>query len=211
MQFTFAIVLIICTIIVQRQLQYARDRDTGYNKGNLVYVFSQGDMLKNYDLIKNELLNSKAAVAVSKLFSPITRVWGQTSGLSWQGSTEQDKKMLFTLFGADADFAKTTGAKVIQGRDLDLNNYPTDSAAVLLNEAAVKAMNIRNPVGKTIRDAQGANINIIGVVKDFIIESPYEEVQPMVIRGLPKNAGGQVVIHFKLNPANQTADNLAKA
>ncbi|MDB5125145.1 MAG: putative transporter permease YknZ [Mucilaginibacter sp.] len=208
MQFTFAIVLIICTIIVERQLQFARNRDTGYNKGNLAYVFSQGDVLKNYNLIKHDLLNTGAAVGVTKLFSPITRAWGTTTGLSWPGSTDEDKKINFLRFEADADFVKTTGTRLLQGRDIDLNVYPTDSTALLLNEAAVKAMHLQNPVGKPVRNEKGVNCHVIGVVKDFIVESPYEEIKPMVIQGL---ASGYPVVHFKLNPANSTAADLAKA
>jgi len=208
LQFTFAVVLIICTIIVKRQLQFANDRDTGYNKGNLVYSFSQGDVIKNYKLIKQELLSSGAAVAVTKTFSPITRVWGTTTGLSWQRSTEADKKINFLQFEADDDFVKTAGAKLLQGRDIDMNSYPTDSTALILNEAAVKAMHLQDPIGKIVKNERGINCHVIGVLKDFIIESPYDEVKPMVIQGL---STGYPVVHYRLNPANSTAVDLAKA
>ena len=207
LQFTFAIILIICTIIVQQQLQFARNRDTGYNKGNLVFTFAQGDVLKNYNLIKNDLVNTGAAVGVTKLFSPITRVWGTTTGLSWPGSTADDKKTNFLRFEADADFAKTTGTRILQGRDIDLNTYRTDSTAMLLNESAVKIMRLQNPVGKLMVNERGVTCHIVGVLKDFIIESPYEEVRPMVIQGL---SSGYPVIHIRLNPANSTAVDMAK-
>lgn len=208
LQFTFAITLIICTIIVKSQLRFAQNRDNGYKANGLVYIFSQGDVLKNYTVIKNELLSTGAAISVTKTLSPITRVWGTTTGLSWPGSTDADKQINFMLFQADADFAKTTGAKILQGRDIDINNYVTDSTAVLLNEAAVKAMRLKDPVGKMIRGQFGSNLRVVGVLKNFIIQSPYDEVQPMVVQGL---ATGYPVVHFRLNPANTTADNLAKA
>jgi putative ABC transport system permease protein len=154
------------------------------------------------------LLSSGAATSVTKTFSPITRVWGTVTGLSWPGSTDADKQTNFMQFQADADFAKTTGAKILQGRDIDMNNYVGDSTAVLLNEAAVKAMRLSDPVGKTIRGQFGSNLHIIGVLKNFIIQSPYDEIQPMVVQGL---ATGYPVVHFRLNPANTTAVNLAKA
>jgi ABC-type lipoprotein release transport system permease subunit len=66
LQFTFAIVLIICTIIVEKQIRYAQGRDLGYNKDQLVYTFTQGQVNQHYPLIKQELLNSGAAVAVTK-------------------------------------------------------------------------------------------------------------------------------------------------
>jgi putative ABC transport system permease protein len=208
LQFTFAIALIICTIIVKSQLQFARDRDTGYTKDGLVYIFSQGDVQKNYAVIKHELLSTGAAISVTKTFSPITRVWGTTTGLSWLGSTESDKKTNFLLYQADANFAKTTGARILQGRDIDMETYITDSTAVLLNEAAVKAMHFKDPIGKTIRGQFGSDLHVVGVLKDFIIQSPYDPVQPMVVYGLTT---GYPVVHFRLNPANTTAVNLAKA
>lgn len=208
LQFSFAIMLIICTIIVQSQLQFARNRDTGYKKDGLVYIFSQGDVQKNYNVIKHDLLSSGAAVSITRAFSPITRVWGTITNVTWPGSTESDKKVNFLQFGADEDFARTTGATILQGRDIDMDKYQTDSTAVLLNESAVKVMRLQNPVGQQIRNGQGQLCHVVGVLKDFIIESPYDPVKPMIVQGL---SAGYLVVHFRLNPANSTADNLAKA
>jgi ABC-type antimicrobial peptide transport system permease subunit len=208
LQFTFAIMLIICTIVVERQIRYARERDTGYNKDKLVYTFVQGEVLQHYDLIRRDLIGSGAAVGVTKLFSPITRSMGSVDGFSWPGSTEKDKKTNFLQFEADADFVRTTGTHLLQGRDIDLKAYPTDSTAVLLNESAVKAMRLDDPVGKMIRNGSGIDCHIVGVLKDFIIESPYEAVAPMIIQGLSTS---YPVLHFRLNPANTVSADLKKA
>jgi ABC-type antimicrobial peptide transport system permease subunit len=207
-QFTFAVILIISTIVVERQIQYALNRDAGYNRKDLIYIFTQGDMNKHYDLIKHDLVSTGAAVSVTKTFSPITRVWGTMSGLSWNGSTEADKKMNFLQFEADADFVKTTGTQLLQGRDIDIKEFPTDSTAMLVNEAAVKMMNLKAPVGTMIKKDGGTICHVVGVIKDFIIESPYEDIKPMIIQGPSREFG---VIHIKLNPANTTATDLAKA
>jgi ABC-type antimicrobial peptide transport system permease subunit len=208
LQFTFSVVLIICTIIVHRQVQYARDRDTGYNRDKLLFTFVQGDVLKHYDQIKRELISSGAAISVTKLYSPITRVWGAMDGLSWPGSTEADKKLGFAQFESDADFVRTTGTRLIQGRDIDLKAYPTDSTAVLLNETAIRTMHMQDPLGKMIRDDRGVSYHVVGVLKDFIIESPYDPVEPMVIKGLSTT---YPVVHFRLNPAGTASSNLKKA
>jgi len=208
LQFTFSIALIICTIIVHRQVQYARARDTGYDRDKLVFTFVQGDVLRHYDQIKRELIGSGAAISVTKLFSPITRVWGTVDGFSWQGSTEADKKVNFAEFESDADFVRTTGTQLLQGRDIDLKAYPTDSTAVLLNETAVKTMHLQDPVGKMIRNGRGVNCHVVGVLKDFIIESPYDPIEPMIIQGLSTT---YPVVHFRLNPAGAVSANLKKA
>jgi putative ABC transport system permease protein len=208
LQFTFAVVLIISTIIVELQIRYARNRDSGYNQDRLVYTFVQGQVLPHYDLIKHDLLSSGAAVGVTKLFSPITWQMGAVTGYSWPGSREEDKKRYFSQFESDADFIKTSGTKLVAGRDIDLKTYPTDSTALLLNETAVKAMRLNNPIGAIVRNDRGVDCHVVGVVKDFIIESPYDPIQPMVIQGLSTT---YPVVHFRLNPAKTIADDLAKA
>jgi putative ABC transport system permease protein len=209
LQFSFAIILIICTVIVKHQIQYAQERNSGYDKNNLVYTFNQGDINKHYDLIKHDLLNSGAVIAVTKSSSPITQNWSEGWGYSWLGSSEADKKMNFVTLGSDADFVKTMGAKLLEGRDIDINNYPTDTTALLLNETAVKAMRLKNPVGQIIKDDDGIfEWHVVGVVKNLILESPYEKINPMMIQGPLR---WFQVIHFKLNPAHSTVANLSKA
>ncbi len=85
LQFTFAIALIICTIIVEHQIKYAQDRDAGFVKDKLVYSGMQGDIEKHYLQIKNELLSSGAAIAVTKSMSPITQRFSDGWGWSWAG------------------------------------------------------------------------------------------------------------------------------
>ncbi|HEV3326084.1 MAG TPA: ABC transporter permease [Puia sp.] len=208
LQFSFAIILITCTLIVERQLKYSRNRDAGYNKDRLAYTFVQGDVLPHYDAIKQELLSSGAAVGVTKTFSPMTRTFGETTGYSWPGSAAADKKLYFTQFETDADFVRTTGTQLLQGRDIDLKTYPTDSTAMLLNETAVKAMRLNDPVGSLIKDDRGITYHVVGIIKDFIIGSPYEAIKPMIIQGLSTT---YPVVHFRLNPARPLAADLAAA
>ena len=207
LQFTFAIALIICTIIVERQINYAQSRDSGYVKDKLVYTFIQGDIDKHYDLIRNELLQSGAASAVTKSMSPITQRWSDSWGWKWNESTTDDDKTDFVMMAADADFVKTMGIHLKEGRDIDVYNYPTDSTAALLNESAVKIMRLKHPVGTVIK-GQGKDWHVVGVMKDFIYESPYEKVSQLIVMG-PKAWFN--VVHFKLNPANSTAKNLKLA
>jgi len=210
LQFTFAIILIISTIIVHRQIQYALNRDAGYNRNNLIYTFGQGDVSAHYESIKHDLLNNGAAVSITRCANPITKRWGDGWGYTWPGSSKEGERIGFVNLGTDADFTKTTGIKLIAGRDIDVYNYPTDSTAVMLNEAAVKAMRLKNPLGITIKTPDGSEQwHVVGVVKDFVMESPYEKnINPMMIFG-PAGSSGYV-IHIRLNPSNTTAANLAK-
>jgi len=206
LQFTFAITLIICTIIVSQQIDYARNRDTGYERGSLAFHFMTGDIEKKYDLIRQDLLSSGAAVAVCKTSSPLTESYSDTWGFEWEGKDPGDKTD-FNFFCSDQHLAKTTGVQLVKGRDFDLQQYPTDSTAMLLNESAVKAMHFKEPIGQIVREDNTA-YHVVGVIKDFIMQSPYEPIRPMVVIGAK---GWFSVINFKL-PANAlTTTSLKKA
>jgi len=203
-QFTFAIILIIATIIVRQQIQKAQDRQSGYAKDNLIYHFTEGESAKNYTLIKNELLASGTAVSVTMTSSPVTEGWSNTWGLEWPGKDTKDKTII-NRFCADDAVTKTLGLQLVSGRDLDLKNFPTDSNAALLNESAVKHMGFKEPLGQIIKD-MGQDWHVVGVVKDFIINSPYQPLEPMFIAGAK---GWFNVIHIKLNGKNPTEKNIA--
>jgi putative ABC transport system permease protein len=204
LQFTFAIALIICTLVVNQQIKYAQSRETGYAKNNLGYVFIQGDIRKNYQLIKNELLNSGTAESVTKTQAPLTQNWSSGISMNWQGK-DPNTKIQINRYTEDGDLIKTAGMQLLQGRDIDVKNYPTDSTACLISEAAVKAMGFKDPIGQLIFD-DPINWKVVGVIKDFILESPYESIKPFMIKG-PKYGGN--TIHIRMNQSKNTAANLA--
>ncbi|WP_121355030.1 ABC transporter permease [Flavisolibacter nicotianae] len=206
LQFTFAIILIICTIIVKQQIDYARDRETGYNKNNLVYHFLDGDLDKNYQLVKTELLSSGIATSVTKTSAPLTQGWSDSWGFQWEGKDPNDKTD-FDRFCSDEGLAKTAGLQFVAGRDFNLQQFPTDSTGIIINESAAKVMNFKDPLGQIVKD-NGIDWHIVGVIKDFILQSPFYPTKPMVIEG---SKGFFNCIHIKLNEARSTADNLAKA
>jgi putative ABC transport system permease protein len=208
LQFSFAIVLIIATIIVLQQIQYAQNRDSGYKRDNIVYNFMQGDLVKNYGLIRDELIRDGVATDITRTSQPMTRHWSDSWGFQWAGSTKEDQKTDFNFFASDDKFVETMGLKLISGRDINLNTYLTDSNAMLLNESAVKVMRLKNPVGTVVRMGE-TRWHVVGVIKDFILESPYSPIAPMIIVG--PSSLSFYVMNMKFNPANTVSDNLKKA
>jgi putative ABC transport system permease protein len=206
LQFTFAIVLIICTVIVKQQIDYAKDRQTGYDRNNLIYHFFSGDIEKNYVLIKNELLSSGAAVSVTKTSAPLTESWSDGWGQEWQGKDPNDKTD-FNRYDEDGGLGVTAGLQFIMGRDINVQQYPTDSLGIILNESSLKIMKFKNPIGQLIKD-NGQQWHVVGVIKDFILTSPYEPTRPMLIYG-PKS--WFYALQIKLNNKNSTASNLVAA
>ena len=204
-QFTVACALMASTFVIHRQIRYSQNRETGYDKEQLIYMSLEGDIGTNYELIRHDLLTSGTALSVSRTSSPMTEGWYQTDDVDWQGKAT-DATITFDLFFTDANWTKTVGVTLIEGRDIDVFTYLTDSAAMFLNESAVRAMNLEHPVGEVVR-IEGRDWHITGVAKDFILDSPYHPVTPMLICG---PSGWFSHLHIKLNNANRMADNLAK-
>lgn len=203
LQFTFAIILIICTIIVKQQIDYARDRQSGYDRNNLMYIYLSDNIEKNYTLIKNELYQSAVAVSITKTSAPLTDSWSDGWGQEWDGKDPNDKTD-FRRYNEDGNLGKTAGLKFVAGRDIDVQKYPTDSLAMILNESALKVMKFKNPIGQLVKD-NGKQWHVVGVISDFILESPYEPIKPMIIYG---PASWFNIIQIKLNSNNSTAQNL---
>lgn len=204
LQFTFAVTLIISTLIIRKQIRYAESRDTGFNKKQLVYSPLEKSVRSHYQSLKNDLLSSGAVTSVTESLVPISADWTSNMwGYSWPGSTKDDYRKSFDAFSSDADFTKTLGVKILAGRDIDVYQFPSDSTAILLNEKAAAIMNIQEPAGQIVKRGDDEIYHVVGIVKDFVIGSPYSTVSPLIVMG-PKY-GWYRAVHYKLNeqmPAN---------
>ncbi|MBK8054889.1 MAG: ABC transporter permease [Saprospiraceae bacterium] len=206
-QFVFCVLLISCTIIITKQLDQAQKRKVGYNKENLIFHAMEGDIDKNFNVIKEALIKNDIAVSVVKTFSPITETWSNTGGMQWRGKADDDHRNV-DRFGGDDKIATTLGLEIIDGRDFDLKAYPTDSSGIIINETMKKMMGFKNPIGEKITDG-GWEFYVIGVVKDFIMQSPFQEISAVTIAG-PKMSMFNAV-HVKYNSTKPIKENLAKA
>jgi ABC-type antimicrobial peptide transport system permease subunit len=169
-----------------------------------MYTEIEGNIGKNYQSIRQELLNSNAVTTVSKNMSPITDRYSSGWGFTSDASIEEDKRINFNRFSSDADAVKNLGLTLVAGRDIDIYKFPTDSNAVVLNESAVKALKLDNPIGSII-SGDAEKWTVVGVIKDFLMDSPFGKKEATVILG--PNAWFNV-IHYRLNPARSTSENL---
>jgi putative ABC transport system permease protein len=178
-QFTFSIALIIGTIIVFKQIQYAKNRPVNYrSEGLLTISMSTPDLYGHYDAIRSDLLATGVVDNMAESSSPTTGVWSNQIGFKWQGM-DPNSLPVFGTIAVTEDFGKTIGWKVKDGRDFS-KDFATDSLAMVLNESAVKQVGMKqNIVGQTIQ-FNDKNYIVIGVIKDMIMESPYRPVVPTV-------------------------------
>ncbi|MDN3655935.1 ABC transporter permease [Ferruginibacter paludis] len=183
-QFVISILLISATIIVYQQINLVKNRATGYNPNNLISIPGSPETQKNYTVIKNELLQTGLISSVTRTMSPITEIYWKSPAPDWTGKPA-NLNLIFTGLTTDNDFTKTMGIKVLQGKDF--SGAPVDSSSVLLNAAAVQAMNIKDPVGMQIRNGN-KEFTVIGVVDNIVMESPFTPVDPMMAFYNPDNS-----------------------
>ncbi|QHW01326.1 FtsX-like permease family protein [Spirosoma endbachense] len=196
-QFTFSTVLMISTIIIYQQIQHGKNRPIGFTNKGLISVNSSNDLVDHFEALRTELLATGAVSSICKSNSPPTQWWSSNGGWEWKGSTPDDKSSIFTTIATNFDYIKTMGIKLKEGRDFS-RDFTTDSTGVLLNEAAVKRMGLKHPIGEILHWA-GKDRTVVGVIPDIVVEwSPYRAVAPMTIL-FEKNWVGFICV--RINPA----------
>ncbi|NII81905.1 MULTISPECIES: ABC transporter permease [unclassified Pedobacter] len=177
-QFVFAACLIVCTAVIYQQLNFIKNKPIGYNIGNLVQIPAEGEFANpgKRNILKDELLKSGAVTAVTEYSQSLTAGGNNTYAVSWPGKDENEKVLVNYRF-TTVDLTKATGMEILAGRDFSKDRV--DTANVLVNEALVKVMGMKNPVGKVISWDQP--LTIVGVVKDYVMESPYQSPKPLII------------------------------
>lgn len=204
-QFVFAVCLIVCTLVIYQQLQFVQKKPIGYDKSNLVQINVQGVLSqeKKQDLLKTQLIKSGAVSAVTFFSKDITESGNNTTDVSWDGKIKGES-ILFNTRGIGADFIQTIGTDLVSGKEFSMKNH-NDSAKVMLNEAAVKMMQLKNPIGAKIHWGDTELTNV-GVVKDFVVESAFNRVAPMLF--YPSYIDGASVIIVRLNDQQNIGSSL---
>ncbi|MDH5827917.1 ABC transporter permease [Sphingobacterium faecium] len=208
-QFGIALILIVATLMVRKQIEYVGKRDIGYNNAQLIEIPMEGDMSKNYEVIKSELINKGIAQAVTRTGSSITQYSGSSFGnFSWDGaSPELGKKIVFNIVRTESDLVNTLGLQLAEGRDIDYARLAADSTAVLLNQAAIKEMKLKTPIGSFFKWGN-KTYTIVGVIKDYVYDSPYHPVQPLLITASKNSLYNMVVRTSPTLPIDQSLEQL---
>ena len=215
-QFTISVIFIIGFLIVNEQIKYSQTKNLGYNKDNVLCFQWKGELYNQW----NGLLSGKSNARFESFMAGIENVPGVlnatnmpgnildqiplTSGVSWRGqATDQD--YMFQSPIAGYDFLETLDIKLKEGRSFS-RKYNDDYSKIMLNEAAVKMMGLKDPVGKTI-DLNGGS-EIIGVVKDFHYGSLHNSIEPLIVRFDPN--GPNILVRIKAGMERNTIERLKK-
>jgi ABC-type antimicrobial peptide transport system permease subunit len=204
-QFTVSIVLIISTITVFRQVQFAKSRPIGYSRQGLITVIMQTyNYHNNMANMRNELLQQGAITDMEESNTPVTENDHYDNGFTWPGKNAQASAK-FNTVGMGFEYGKTVEWEFVEGRDFS-RQYATDSSGIVLNEAAAKYIGFKHPVGSTIK-WYDKKLKVLGVIKDMAMESPYEAAKPTIFY-IDTAIGG--IMNIRLSPTMTTAASLAK-
>jgi putative ABC transport system permease protein len=205
-QFTVSVTIIIGTAIVYQQISHVKDRPIGFERNNLIYHLANTAELSNlkYDVLRNNLLATNAVEEVSQSDYAVTMGGTLGSDFIWDG---MDKKnyVLFEVLLSTFNHAKTVGLQIVEGRDFS-EKFSTDSSAILINETAANLIGRKNIIGKIIR-RNGMTLQVVGVVKDALFNSPYRNAFPQIY-AIDNNQ--RYVINIKLKSTEATNTALAK-
>jgi len=204
-QFVVSVTIIIGTIVIFRQIKYAEARPVGYNRDGLVFVpVNTSDIHKNYRAVQDELLKTGTVTAMAEGDVPPVSTAGSTSAIEWPGK-DPNLSVDFQQNGVSPEYGTTAGWEFKEGRNYS-NAFISDSAAVIVNEAAVKFMGMQAPIGKNLT-YYGNKFKVIGVISNIVVDSPYGEVKPTVYF-LNKGAGNTVLL--KINPKMSASAAISK-
>jgi ABC-type antimicrobial peptide transport system permease subunit len=203
LQFASSVMLMIGTIVVNRQIQYGKNRPIGFNSKGLISVEWSDDIKKNMEAIRQELLSSGAALSICQSNSPPTEIYSNNNGWEWKNSQPVEKTVVFSTIATTYDYIRTLGIKLLEGRDFS-RDY-ADSNGVVLNEAAVKRMRLQHPVGQMLKWNDKPMI-VLGVIPDVQMESPYRPISPLTIIF---NKDWVSYVNIRLNPARSASQDIA--
>jgi ABC-type antimicrobial peptide transport system permease subunit len=206
-QFALSAFLIVATIVVYKQMNYIRTKNLGYDRDNLVYIPIEGDLVKNYEVFKQQALSNSNIINVSKMRNSPTAIYHHTGSISWPGK-DPNLTVSFVDGVVGYDFVKTMNLQLQSGRDFS-KDFVTDSVGFLLNETAAKKIGFTDAVGQSISWGSHKG-TVIGVLKDFHFTSMHQSIEPLIMRLDEKWNWGTILVRIKAGKIKEAITDLQK-
>lgn len=177
-QFTASVILIICTVIVYQQVQHIKNRDLGYNKDNLAYMPLQGNMKDHFAVLKDKLISTGYVENAALSLHDALHVYSYGSGFNWPGKDPNSEIPVHSNV-VSPEYISTMHMKLVSGRDFYAEKG-ADSTSVIINESMAKLMGKEGKLGSII-SAGGFNLQVVGIIKDFVYNDVYGAGAPLVL------------------------------
>lgn len=190
-QFVVAILLLVGTTVVYKQLNFMKNQNLGFDQSNLLYMPMNGDLWGKQQALKSALGQNPLTENFTVISDRPSAVESGTVDVVWDGQISRNQ-VVFPSLDVDENFVSVFKTQVLAGRSFD-KAFPGDSSSYMINEKAmeVMGMNLRNAVGKSM-SLGGKKGTIIGVIKDFHFKSLQYAMEPLILR--PNTWGGVVIV-----------------
>ncbi len=205
-QFALSIIFLVGIMVVYRQMQFIQSKNLGYNKDNVLYFAPEGSVAQHLDAFISELRGIPGVVSAASVSQNIIGLNSSTYGLDWEGKDPRSN-VLFMVVRVGSGFIETLGIHMNAGRPF-ATNFGSDTSAIILNEAAISVMGLKDPLGKAVT-LWGRRRQIVGVTNDFNFESLHEPVKPMIL--VPESQNSLVIMaRVQAGRITETIDRLQK-
>jgi len=185
-QFFLCMIMITGTLVVYFQLRYIQNKNLGLDKENIVYLPMDQETYLHSQTMKTELANFSGIKQVSSASSNFIDMGGTTSDPVWEGMSPDNGQNWFSILDVDFELLDMLDISIKDGRNFS-SDFATDTLNYIINEEAVKAMGMKDPIGKTLSFWGEEGGKIVGIVNNFHFTSLHNPITPMIIRCRPKN------------------------
>ncbi|QNK63419.1 ABC transporter permease [Pedobacter sp. PAMC26386] len=200
-QFTLSVILIVSVLVVYKQIEFVQHAQIGYKKDNVLYIEAEGKLKNNGGTFITEIKKIPGVINASSMNKRFIGDLKNTNGnFNWEGRNPK-QVITFQLAGINSGLIETMGMEMADGRAFS-SQFGADSTKVIMNEAGIKVMGLKNPVGK-IFNLWGKDLQIIGVVRDVHFESMHEVVKPMFFLYDAKNTN-RIMVKIKAGQERAT-------
>lgn len=184
-QFFLSVILIVSVLVIYKQIEFVQTSNLGYNKDHMIQLYLEGKLRDSRETFLTELRRVPGVVGATSIGNELLGRNNNTSGLNWEGK-DPETNILFENVGVTYGTIETMGIEMAEGRSYS-EAFGADTTKIIFNEAAIRAMGMEDPVGKTIKLWGQYDLEIIGIVKDFHYQSMHEQVAPLFFRLSPQN------------------------
>jgi len=206
-QFAFSAILIVAVLIIYKQIEYIQESNPGYKKDNVLYFETNGKLRNNINFVIDEVKKIDGVANASSIDRELLGDLSYTLGeFGWEGRNPKEV-IKFQRADVNAGFIETLGIKMAAGRSFS-KQYGADTSTIIINEAGIKAMHLKDPVGKIFK-LWGNDMQIIGIIKDFHFESLHRKVGPMFIRYKPTHTN-RIMVKIKAGKVKPVIEELQK-
>ena len=207
LQFSISIVFIVGFLVINKQIEFTQTKNLGYNRDNIISFAREGKYDTDPEVFLSALKNLPGVVNVSSMLGSILDASNQQGGYSWRGQ-ESDKDYIFKSPTIGYDVIETLGIEMAEGRSFS-KDFNDDHSKIILNESAIKMMELEDPIGKIIKHGEEEE-QIIGVVKDFQYGSIHQKVEPLIFRFRNASAGRNTMVKIKAGTERATIAQIEK-